>query len=167
MPNPSSQPLYHTCIQFLEHTPQERLLILQNLGLARYDFLTQIPFTEANLACVLRFFKNPSQVKFPNLQGADLSGLVLDGVNLIRGNLTGANLKGSRLLEADLIFANLTGADLRNADLRGATVNETVWFAAKVEGCRLGTGIGLTNKQRLQLKAAGASFESPEPNVMI
>lgn len=164
MLNPANQSLYHTCIQFLEHTPQERLLTLKTLGLARYDFLTQIPFTEANLACVLRFFNNPSQAKFPNLQGADLSGLVLDGVNFIRGNLTGANLNGSRLLEADLIFANLTGADLRNADLRGATLNETVWLATKVEGCRLGTGIGLTNQQRAELKAGGASFEPPESN---
>lgn len=163
MLNPSNQPLYDTCIQFLKHTPQERLLILKTLGLARYDFLTQIPFTEANLACVLRLFKNPSQAKFPNLQGADLSGLMLDGVNLIRGNLTGANLKCSRLLEADLIFANLTKADLRNADLRGATLNETVWLATKVQGCRLGTGIGLTDKQRAELKASGASFDPPEP----
>lgn len=164
MLNSSNQPLYHACIQFLEQTPQERLLILKNLGLARYNFLTQIPLTEANLACVMRFFKNPSQAKFPNLQGADLSGLVLDGVNFIRANLTGANLKGSRLLEADLIFANLTGADLTDADLRGATLNETVWFAAKVEGCCLGTGIGLTDTQRAELKAAGASFEPPESN---
>ncbi|HEY9823622.1 MAG TPA: pentapeptide repeat-containing protein [Candidatus Sericytochromatia bacterium] len=154
-----TQNLYRTCTQFLEQNPQQRLLILKNLGLARYDFLTQIPLTEPNVACVMRFFKEPSQTKFPNLRGAELSSLVLDGVNFIRGDLTGVNLKGSRLLEADLIFANFTGADLRNADLRGATLNETIWSATLVEGCNFGTGIGLTDEQRTDLVACGALFE--------
>jgi uncharacterized protein YjbI with pentapeptide repeats len=153
-----TQHLYDTCVEFLKQTPQQRLLTLKNVGLARYDFLTHISLTEANVACVMRFLGEPSRVKFPNLRGAELSGLVLDGVNFIRGDLTGATLKGSRLLEADLIFANLTGADLRDADLRGATLNETVWLGALVEGCRLGTGTGLTNQQRMELKADGAVF---------
>ena len=156
MLNSPPQTLLVTCTQFLEQNAQQRLLTLNKLGLARYDFLTQIPLTEANIACVMRFFSNPNQVKFPNLQGADLSGLVLDGVNFIRGNLTGANLRGSRLLEADLIFANFTGADLRAADLRGATLNETEWSAALVAGCNLGTGIGLTKQQHTDLNVRGA-----------
>jgi hypothetical protein len=159
MLNSPTQNLYQTCTQFLEQNSQQRLLTLKNLGLARYEFLTQIPITEANIACVMRFFKDPSRAKFPNLRGAELSGLVLDGVNFIRGDLTGANLKGSRLLEADLIFANFTGADLRDADLRGATLNETVWTAALVEGCNFGSGIGLTQKQRTALKVGGAIFD--------
>ncbi len=159
MLNSPTQNLYQTCTQFLEQNAQQRLLTLKNLGLARYEFLTQIPITEENIACVMRFFKDPSRAKFPNLRGAELSGLVLDGVNFIRGDLTGANLKGSRLLEADLIFANFTGADLRDADLRGATLNETVWTAALVEGCNFGSGIGLTQKQRTDLKVGGAIFD--------
>jgi uncharacterized protein YjbI with pentapeptide repeats len=159
MLNSPTQDLYLTCTQFLEQNPQQRLLTLKQLGLARYDFLTKIPLTEANIACVMRFFQAPSRAKFPNLRGAELSGLVLDGVNFIRGDLTGANLKGSRLLEADLIFANFTGADLRDADLRGATLNETVWSAALVKGCNFGTGIGLTDKQRKDLKVGGAIFD--------
>jgi uncharacterized protein YjbI with pentapeptide repeats len=82
-------------------------------------------------------------------------------VNFIRGDLTGANLKGCRLLEADLLFANFTEADLRDADLRGATLNETVWLGALVKGCDFGTGIGLTNKQRIDLKVRGAIFDHP------
>ncbi len=159
MLNYSTQNLYHTCRQFLEQSPQQRLLTLNNLGLARYDFLTKIPLTEANVACVMRFFGDPKRAKFPNLRGADLSGLVLDGVNFIRGDLTGADLRGSRLLEADLIFANFTRADLRDADLRGATLNETVWMDALVEGCNFGAGIGLTDKQRTALKVGGALVE--------
>jgi hypothetical protein len=159
MLNSPTQNLYQTCTQFLEQNSQQRLLTLKNLGLARYEFLTQIPITEANITCVMRFFKDPSRAKFPNLRGAELSGLVLDGVNFIRGDLTGANLKGSRLLEADLIFANFTGADLRDADLRDATLNETVWTAALVEGCNFGSGIGLTQKQRTDLKVGGAIFD--------
>lgn len=158
MLNSPTQSLYRTSAQFLEQNSEQRLLTLKNLGLARYDFLTQLPLTEANIACMMRFFKDPSRAKFPNLRGAELSGLVLNGVNFIRGDLTGANLKGSRLLAADLIFANFTGADLRNADLRGATLNETLWLAALVEGCNFGTGIGLTSEQRNDLKACGAVF---------
>jgi uncharacterized protein YjbI with pentapeptide repeats len=160
MLNLSTQDLYFTCSKFLQQNPQQRLLTLTQLGLARYDFLTKMPLTEANIVCVMRFFKAPSRAKFPNLRGAELSGLVLDGVNFIRGDLTEANLKGSSLLEADLIFVNFTSADLREADLRGATLNETLWFKALVEGCRFGTGIGLTDKQRLDLKIGGALFDS-------
>ena len=159
MLNSPTQDLYLTCTQFLEQNPQQRLLRLKQLGLARYDFLTKMSLTEVNIACVMRFFQAPSRAKFPNLRGAELSGLVLDGVNFIRGDLTGANLKKSRLLEADLIFANFTAADLRDADLRGATLNETVWSTALVEGGKFGAGIGLTDKQRKDLKVRGAIFD--------
>jgi uncharacterized protein YjbI with pentapeptide repeats len=158
MLNAPTQSLYRICTQFLEQTPQQRLLTLNNLGLGRYEFLTLLPLNEANIACVMRFFKEPSKAKFPNLRGAQLSGLILDKINLIRGDLTGADLRKSRLQDADLIFVNFTGADLRNADLRGATLNETIWSAALVEGCNFGDGIGLTEAQRLDLKACGALF---------
>jgi uncharacterized protein YjbI with pentapeptide repeats len=158
--NPATQDLYRTCIQFLEKDSQQRLLVLKQLGLARYaDFLTQMPLNQANVACVMRFFSAPSQVKFPNLKGADLSDLVLDGVNFIRGDLSGASLRGSSLVDADLIFANFTGADLRAADLRGATLNETIWSGTLVDKCHLGTGIGLTHEQHTDLKIRGARFD--------
>lgn len=157
-----TQHLYCTCTQFLEQDPQQRLLTLKQLGLARYaDFLTQMPLTEANVACLMRFIKNPSRVKFPNLRGAELSGLILDGVNFIRGDLSGANLRGSRLVNADLIFADFTRADLRDANLRGATLNETIWSDALVNQCNLGTGIGLTHEQRRDLQVRGARFDCP------
>lgn len=119
----------NSAIDFLEQNPQQRLQILQQIGIARYaDFLTQITLNEANIICVMRFLENPQRLKFPNLVGADLSGLVLDEVNFIRGNLTGANLQKTSLVDADLIFANFTQADLRNANLTGATLNETIWL---------------------------------------
>lgn len=161
MLNSPTQDSYLNSIHFLEQNSQQRLLILKQLGLARYDFLSKIPLNQANIACIMRFLKASSQVKFPNLRGADLSDLVLDGVNFIRADLTGANLRKSRLLEADLIFANFTGADLREADLRGATLNETVWSEALVEGCHFGSGIGLTHQQRQYLKTRGAIVDSP------
>lgn len=151
--------LYSFCEEFLEQNPQERLVTLKQLGIARYaDFLTQMPLSEANLACVMRFFKSPSRVKFPNLRGAELSGLVLDGVNLIRGDLSEACLRGSILVNADLIFANFTGADLRNADLNGATLNETIWSDTLVDQCHFGIGIGLTDEQSKTLIMRGARF---------
>lgn len=160
MLNSPTQDLLLTCTQFLEQSPEQRLLLLQQLGLARYaDFLTKMPLTGANIDCVMRFFSHPSRVKFPNLIGADLSGLVLDEVNLIRGNLSEANLRGSSLINADLLFANFTKADLTGASLCGATLNETIWLDTLVEHCYFGVGIGLTNEQRRDLKLRGARFD--------
>ncbi|ARV61002.1 hypothetical protein BZZ01_22385 [Nostocales cyanobacterium HT-58-2] len=158
MLNTSTQDLRISTIQFLEQSPQQRLKILQKLGIARYIFLTKMRLNEQNVVCVMRFFQNPHQLKFPNLMGADLSGLNLNEVNFIRGNLSGANLQGSSLVNADLIFANLTNADLRNANLQGATLNETVWLNALVQECEFGAGIGLTKIQHQDLLRSGAKF---------
>lgn len=158
MLNTSTQNLRSRAIQFLEQSPQQRLEILKQLGIARYEFLTKMRFNEANIACVIRFLQNPSLLKFPNLIGADLSDLILDEVNFIRGNLLGANLQGSSLVNADLIFANFTNADLRNANLNGATLNETIWLNALVEECDFGKGIGLTKIQRQDIQLRGGKF---------
>jgi uncharacterized protein YjbI with pentapeptide repeats len=158
MLNTSTQNLRSRAIQFLEQSPQQRLEILKQLGIARYEFLTKMCLKEANIACIMRFLQNPSQLKFPNLIGADLSGLILDEVNFIRGNLLGANLQGSSLVNADLIFANFTNADLRNANLNGATLNETIWLNTLVEECDFGEGIGLTKSQRQDLRIRGGRF---------
>lgn len=157
MPDPTTRDLYRVCADFLARDSADRLLMLRQLGLARYaPILTQMRPGEQNIACVARFFQHPDRVKFPDLRGADLSGLVLDGVNFIRGDLSGANLRGSRLRGADLVFAQLTDADLSGADLSDATLNETRWSGARVEGCRLGAGVGLSATQRADLKARGA-----------
>ncbi|MGH8002659.1 MAG: pentapeptide repeat-containing protein [Brasilonema sp.] len=159
MLNTPNHNLRSCAIQFLEQSPQQRPKILRKFGIARYDFLTKMHLNEANIACIMRFFQSPSQLKFPNLMGADLSGLILDEVNFIRGNLSGANLQGSRLVNADLLFANFTNADLRNANLNGATLNETTWLDALVEECDFGQGIGLTKIQRQDLLLRGAKFD--------
>ncbi|MGJ5628423.1 pentapeptide repeat-containing protein [Nostoc sp. CALU 1950] len=160
MLNISTQDLRYTAIQFLEQSPPQRLQILRQLGIARYEFLTKMRLNEANIICIMRFFKYPSQLKFPNLIGADLSGLILDGLNFIRANLSGANLQGSSLINADLLFANFTKADLRNADLQGTTLNETIWLETLVDKCQLGVGTGLTHLQRQELQLRGARFNS-------
>ncbi|KAB8320989.1 pentapeptide repeat-containing protein [Tolypothrix campylonemoides VB511288] len=158
MLNTSTQYFRSSAIQFLEQSPQERLEILKQLGIARYEFLTKMCLNEANIVCIMRFLQNPSQLKFPNLMGADLSGLILDEVNFIRGNLLGANLRGSSLVNADLIFANFSNADLKNANLTGATLNETMWLNTLVEECEFGEGIGLTKSQRQDLRFRGGRF---------
>lgn len=159
MLNPST-PVQSVCIHFLQQSTSQRLVLLKQLGLARYaDFLTKMPFNEANVACVMRFFDQPKLVKFPQLQAADLSELNLDGVNFIRGNLSAANLKGSSLVNADLLFANLTNANLINANLTDATLNETIWLGTLVNGCSFGAGIGLTPTQRRDLRLRGAKFD--------
>jgi uncharacterized protein YjbI with pentapeptide repeats len=156
-----TQNLYQISTDFLEKPPHKRLLVLKEMGLARYaTFLTIMPLTAANISCIMRFLGDPPKVKFPNLQGAELSGLVLDGVNFIRGDLSGVNLSNSSLVEADLIFANFTNANLNNANLQGATLNETIWNSALVKNCNFGAGIGITNKQYQELVTRGAMFTS-------
>jgi uncharacterized protein YjbI with pentapeptide repeats len=155
-----NQDLRDRAIYFLEETPLQRLKILQQLGISRYIFLTQMRFNEANITCLIRFLNNPSQLKFPNLSGADLSGLNLDAVNLIRANLSGTNLQSCSLVNADLLFANFTTADLRNADLSGATLNETIWLSALVDECQFGNATGLTPLQRKDLQIRGARFST-------
>jgi uncharacterized protein YjbI with pentapeptide repeats len=161
MLNLSPQNIRHTAIQFLEQTPIQRLQTLKQFGIGRYEFLTKIKLNEANIICIMRFLQNSKQLKFPNLADADLSNLILDEVNFIRGNLTGANLQRSSLVNADLLFANFTKADLRNADLTGATLNETIWLDALVEGCQFGKGVGLTQLQHQDLQQRGAKFTHP------
>jgi uncharacterized protein YjbI with pentapeptide repeats len=156
----TTQNLRFQAIHFLEQSPEERLQILQKLGIARYDFLTKMRFNEANISCLMRFLENPSQLKFPNLIEADLSELILDEVNFIRGNFSKANLQNSSLINADLLFANFTNANLRNADLQGATLNETIWLNALVDECQFGEGIGLKEGQRKDLQIRGARFDS-------
>lgn len=165
MQNAAISDLRYSAIEFLEQIPEQRLLILQGLGIARYDFLTKIMLNEANIICVMRFLENPNKLKFPNLIGADLSGLVLDRVNLIRGNLLNANLQGTSLVNADLIFANFTSSNLSNADLRGATLNETIWLDADVNGCMFDKGIGLTDRQRKDLQIRGARFNASDDDI--
>lgn len=150
--------LRQAATEFLEQDAQQRLYILKQYGIARYTFLLQMRLNEANIICVARYLQNPRALKFPNLIGADLSGLILDGVNLIRGNLSGANLSNSSLVKADLIFVNFTGADLSYANLSGATLNETIWEDTLVTGCQLDNTIGLTLAQRQDLLSLGAKF---------
>jgi uncharacterized protein YjbI with pentapeptide repeats len=161
----STQNIRKIAINFLEKSREERGLLLKEFGIARYEFLTEIPLTEANIICVMRFLQTPSQLKFPILIGVDLSGLILTDVNFIRGNLTDANLRGTSLVNADLIFANLTNADLRDADLRGSTLNETIWTGTLVDGCFFGEGIGLTASQRKDLQKRGAIFSASDDDV--
>jgi uncharacterized protein YjbI with pentapeptide repeats len=155
---PNYRNLRDAAIDFLKQSPSQRLQVLQQLGIARYDFLTQMRLNEANITCIMRFLQYPNQLKFPNLIEADLSDLILDEVNFIRGNLSGANLQGSSLVNADLLFVNFTRANLRNADLRGATLNQTIWLDTLVDECQLGAGIGLTKLQRKDLQLRGARF---------
>lgn len=156
----TTQNLRFQAIHFLEQSPEQRLQLLRELGIARYEFLTKIRLNEANISCLMRFLQNPSQLKFPNLIEADLSNLVLDEVNFIRGNLSKANLQNTSLINADLLFANFTNANLINANLRGATLNETIWLNALVDECQFGNGIGLKEAQRKYLQLRGARFDS-------
>ncbi|MBD2666325.1 hypothetical protein B6N60_01659 [Richelia sinica FACHB-800] len=149
-------------VNFLNQDYQQRLSILEKLGIARYDYLAKLALNEANINCIIKFLYQPKSLKFPNLVGADLSNLNLDYVNLIRGNLCGANLQGSSLIHADLLFVNFTQADLSNANLTDATLNETMWNDTLVVGCQFGAGIGLTDKQRKDLQMRGALFNSSD-----
>ena len=75
---------------------------------------------------------------------------LLNETNWIRGNLTDANLRGCSLMNADLLFVNFSRADLRFANLTGATLNETIWLGAMVEGCQVAS---------LQFKIQNSKFK--------
>jgi len=141
---------------FLAAIAIDRQRWLQAIGLGRYEFLTRLAPTEANAVCVARFLGQPDRVKFPNLRGADLSGLDLRAVNFIRAKLHAADLSGSDLRDADLLFADLSAADLTGADLRGAALDRTVWAGSGVRGCDLRHARGLTPNQRQDLAHRGA-----------
>ena len=146
--------------EFLHSSIDRRLQWLQEIGLLRYaKLLTQMKSSEGNIACVDRFLSCPSQMKFPQLMGTDLTGLRLDGVNFIRANLTDANLTRCCFRDADLIFGNFSRANLSAADLRGATLNETMWTGAIVSGCNFRDSIGLTPLQVRDLRSRGGIFE--------
>ncbi len=145
--------------QFLNADRDRRSQILDLLGLSRYgDILLPMQVSDANIICVERFLSAPDRVKFPQLQGADLSHLALNNINLIRADLSGTNLRESSLQAADLLFAKAIAADFRGADLRGATLSRTVWTGALVENCHFGDGSGLTNRQMEELRGRGARF---------
>jgi uncharacterized protein YjbI with pentapeptide repeats len=148
------------CQEFLSQPISQRLKILQNMGLERYhQLLCHLAFTEANYQCLHRFLIHPHQVKFPQLQGADLRGLNLQKMNLVRAKFNQAQLQGCCLRSADLIFGDFTGADLSNADLRGCTINESQWRDAIVTHCDLRDTVGLTPQQQQVLRQKGAILD--------
>ena len=148
-----------TAEQFLNAERDRRRQVLDLLGLSRYgDILLPMQASATNVICVERFLRTPDRVKFPQLQGADLSGLKLDDVNLIRADLTGTSLRESRLRNANLLFATAIATDLRGANLNGATLSRMVWTGALVEDCYFGDGNGLTDKQMEELRGRGALF---------
>lgn len=154
--NVASDPL-DICQEFLAQAVPQRLKILQNMGLERYEqLLCHLNATEANYQCLCRFLIHPHQVKFPQLQGADLRGLNLQHMNLVRAKFNQAQLQGCDLRSADLIFGDFTGANLTNADLRGCTVNESQWQNAIVTCCDLRSAVGLTLQQQRLLYQQGA-----------
>jgi uncharacterized protein YjbI with pentapeptide repeats len=145
------------CGQFLQLPAAQRLSILQNIGLERYQqLLCYLSPTAANHECLQGFLVAPQQVKFPQLQGADLTGLDLRGMNLIRAKFNNSRLTSCCLRSADLIFGDFTGANLCDADLQDCTINEAQWLNAIVLRCDLRGAVGLTPQQQSLLQRNGA-----------
>ena len=78
----------------------------------RWANLQRADLGEANL--------QGAELREANLQGAQLGGANLHGIDLRRANLQGAELEGANLQYADLRRANLQGAELEEANLQGA-----------------------------------------------
>ncbi len=157
--NLSTNPIIR-CRQFLAQSSAQRLITLQTMGLERYQqLLCQIASTPANEECLLRFLIYPQQVKFPQLQGADLQSLDLQGMNLIRAKFNQAQLQGTALQTADLIFGDFTGANLSGSRLWGCTINESIWTDAIVIRCDLRRAIGLSREQQQSLRQRGAILD--------
>ncbi len=103
--------------------------ILQNADL-RGASLKQCKFTRANLRgiqlCPLKFNR---QNKNNKLQRVDLSGS-----DLRFAQLQNADLRDAILMGVDFSHADLSNADLRRADLTGAIINHTIMKDVRLEG---------------------------------
>jgi uncharacterized protein YjbI with pentapeptide repeats len=86
-----------------------------------------------------------------NLSGVDLSNSYLAMTNLRSANLNGANLSGTIL----------NGANLDNADLRNTNLTHAELFYASVANTQFGSGVGLSESQKLDLRQRGAIFSTP------
>ena len=124
-----------------------------NLGGA-YQF--RLDTSKANLEWADLSTANLSE---SNLREFTLSRVNLSGANLDRANLQGADLSGTNLRRANLQGADLSGANLDRADLRGATLDGADIREVSVTAARFGLGIGLSGRERRELKAKGAIFE--------
>ena len=85
-------------------------------------------------------------------EGNDFRATLLDGdgnYHFSRADLRGADLRGANLSRADL-----RGADLRGANLRGANLRDAI-----VSGGLFGTGIGLEEAEKIDLRRRGAIFD--------
>ena len=71
-------------------------------------------------------------LRYRNLEGANL-----EGVDLRRANLYGANLQRANLTGARLKQANLGSTDLRGADLSGAQMEEVSFEGAQMNAANL------------------------------
>lgn len=103
-------------------------------------------------------------MKFPQLQGTDLTGLDLSSTNMIRADFTAANLQNCNLQGADIIFGNFTRANLTQANLQGCTLNEACWQDSIVINCLLSGSQGIPPTQKQVLTAKGAIFASCTEN---
>ncbi|MGH1402640.1 MAG: pentapeptide repeat-containing protein [Alphaproteobacteria bacterium] len=103
--------------------------ILQNADL-RGCSLKGCKFTRANLRgiqlCPLKFDRKGNNNK---LQRVDLSGS-----DLRFAQLQNADLRDAILMGVDFSHADLSNADLRRADLTGATINHTIFKNVLLEG---------------------------------
>ncbi len=105
-----------------------------------------------------------AHLNFANLSGASLWRANLSGADLSGADLSGADLSGADLSDAHLNFANLSGAslwraDLSDADLSGADLSGANLSGAIVENAQFGTGIGLSEAEKPDLKRRGAKFD--------
>ena len=88
-------------------------------------------------------------------QGADLRWANLQGADLQEADLRWANLQGADLQEADLRWANLQGANLRWANLRWANLQEADLRWANLQGANLqGANLQGANLQGANLQGA-------------
>ncbi len=109
---------------------KKAILFRANLQKANLRFAN---LQEADL-CVVNF--REANLTVANLQKADLFD-----ANLQEANLSGANLQEADLREANLQQANLSGANLREADLFDANLQEANLSRANLWGANLGTDL--------------------------
>ncbi len=138
---------------------------LQGADLSNLD-LSMVNLTEANLqgANLSGTLLKDATLKGANLQRADLTDASLFQATLSKADLSQAKFRGidftygsatgatftnadftdTRLIDTHMDGADLSGANLTNVDASGATMKDTIWTGAKLDGTILSNNINIS-----------------------
>ncbi|MEM6452173.1 MAG: pentapeptide repeat-containing protein [Cyanobacteria bacterium P01_D01_bin.105] len=118
-------------------------------------------FADLGFAYLRRANLGFADLRSADLRSAILSFAILSDADLRASDLRRANLHSADLHDANLGFAILSFSNLRNANLRGANLR-----GANVTATQFGSGKGLSELDKAELKRRGAIFDAGMQGVL-